>query len=72
MNPLKTFYDNKSQREAVKAFMLECLNEEAVERVMNRKDTASLADARDVVEKTFIKLKEVYGITPKPIHPSSR
>ena len=69
---LKTFYDNEIQREAVKEFMLECLNELAVERVMKREDTLSLADAKDVVVKTFIRLREIYGDKPKPSTPSSR
>lgn len=71
-NTLKTFYDNETQREAVKEFMLECLNEEAVNRVMKREDTKSLADAREVVLQTFIKLKEIYGEKPKPSISSSR
>lgn len=69
---LKTFYENDIQREAVKEFMIECLNELAIERVMQRKETASLADAKDVVEQTFIKLREIYGDKPKPNISSSR
>jgi hypothetical protein len=66
MNPaLKVFYDNENQREAVKEFMIQCLQELAVERVFERKDTGSIADAKDVVEHTFIRLSEIYGETPK-------
>lgn len=73
MNPnLKTFHDNENQREAVKDFILDYLKELAVERVMNREDTSSLADAKEVVEQSFIKLKELYGLKPKPIIPNSR
>lgn len=71
-NALKNFYENEPQREAVRAFLIACLEEEAVERVMNRKDTNSLADANEVINKTFIKLKEAYGESPKPSFPSSR
>lgn len=73
MNPiLKTFYDNENQRETVKEFMLECLNQLAIQRVMKRESTLSLADAKEVVEQSFIRLKEIYGETPKPIISSSR
>lgn len=73
MNPhLKTFYDNENQRESVKEFMIQCLHELAVERVMKREDTTSLADAHDVVENTFIRLREIYGEKPKPNISSSR
>lgn len=73
MNPhLKTFYDNENQRESVKEFMIQCLHELAVERVMKREDTTSLADAQDVVENTFIRLREIYGEKPKPNISSSR
>jgi hypothetical protein len=73
MNPtLKVFYDNDVQREAVKEFMIECLKELAVERVLNRKDVASIADAKDVVEHTFTRLREIYGNAPKPVNSNSR
>lgn len=72
MNPLKLFYENEAQREAVREFMLQCLNKIAIERVMNRKDTNSLADAKDVVESLFIILKETYSDVPKPTVSSSR
>ena len=72
MNALKQFYDNETQREAFKAFMIECLNELAIERVMKRQDISGIADAKVLVDKTFIKLKEIYGEKPKPIIKSSR
>lgn len=72
IHALKTFQDNEVEREAVKEFMIECLNELAVDRVMKREDTASLADTKEVVEKLFIRLREVYGNNPKPVHQNSR
>jgi hypothetical protein len=73
MNPiLKTFYDNENQREAVREFIFECLNELAIKRVMARESTLSLADAKEVVEQSFIRLREIYGEKPKPNISSSR
>lgn len=72
MNPLKIFYDNEITREAVKEFQIECLNELAVKRVMNREDTASLADAKEVVEYTFTRLREIYQNEQKRNPSSSR
>jgi hypothetical protein len=72
MNPLKIFYDNEIAREAFKEFQLECLNEMAIKRVMARESTLSLADAKEVVEQSFIRLREIYGEKPKPNISSSR
>lgn len=69
---LRTFYENETEREAVKEFLIECLEEVAVKRVMSRENTTSLADAKDVVEETFIKLSELFGKKPKPNVQSSR
>ncbi len=72
MNNLKVFHDNEVLREAVKEFMFECLKEIAVERVMKRENTVAIADAKEVIEKAFIKLEELYGEKPKPSISSSR
>ena len=72
MNHLRPFYENENQREAVRGFLIECLKEMAVERVMKREETGDIADAKEAIEEAFIKLKELYGEAPKPSHPSSR
>ena len=72
MNHLRPFYENENQREAVRAFLHDCLKEMAVERVMQREATGDIADAKEVIDEAFIKLKELYEADPKPSHPSSR
>ncbi len=69
---LKAFYDNEIQREAVKDFIVKQLHVMAVQKVMKREDTSGLADAKDVVEQTFIRLDEIYGNKPKPSVSNSR
>jgi hypothetical protein len=72
MSNLKQFYDNETQREEVKAFMILCLQEMAVERTFAGEDVYGIKEARDLVEKTFDKLAELYGTIPKVISPNSR
>ncbi len=73
MNPtLKSFQDHEAMREAVKDFMMGCVNELAIEKVMKRENTESIADAKEIIEKAFIKLKELYATAPKPKRPNSR
>lgn len=72
-NPiLKQFYDNPNQVEAVKDFLIKQLHVMAVQKVMKREDTSGIADAKEVVEQSFIRLKEIYGETPKPNISNSR
>ena len=72
MNNLKIFYDNEIQREAVLSYLKTFLKEIAIERVMERKNTDSIADANEIIDKAFIRLKEVYGEVPRPNIQSSR
>ena len=69
---LRQFYNDEHTRLAVQAFLVEVLAQEAIQRVMERKDVSHLADANDIIEKAFIKLKETFGEEPKPSHTSSR
>ena len=70
MNPLKQLQENTVMREAVKAYMLETLRELAVERVFTKESTEGIYEAQEVVEKTFDKLQEEFGVK-KPIVPES-
>jgi hypothetical protein len=58
---LNTFQNEPHTREAVKEFMFAQLDKVALERVYERGDTQSIADAKEVIENVFIELKELYG-----------
>ena len=65
MNQLNLFYQNESEREAVKAFFIQTLEELAVERVFDKQSVAGIYEARKVVSKVFDKLEEKYGTPVK-------
>lgn len=72
MNPLLLFYNNETQREAVRNFMVETLAEMAVEKAFEGTDTKGMQEARECINKMFDKLEELYGIIEKPKEINSR
>jgi hypothetical protein len=72
MQNLKQFYDNETQREEVKAFMVMCLEEMAVDKTFAGDDVTGIKEARDLIDKTFDKLAELYGTIPKITSTNSR
>lgn len=72
MNPLALFYRNESERDAVKAFLISCLGELAVERTFDKKDVSGIADAKDVIESAFNKLEEQFAEKKPPLASNSR
>ena len=75
MNPtsqLSQFYDNEPQRDAVKVFMIEVLKMIAVERAFEGEPVTGIQEARELVDKTFNKLEELYRKVEKPVSLSSR
>lgn len=63
---LKEFHADKHTQADLKAFMFQVLDEEALERVYKGQDTASLKEARKLIEKSFKKLDELFTPKPKP------
>lgn len=64
MNPhLKAFFDDKAAQLAWAEFILEEMNTEALRRVYNGEDTKALKEARDIIDKSFKSLNELF--TPK-------
>ena len=62
MNPLQSFYNNETQREAVKEFMIACLKELAVEKTFAGENTNGIKEAREIVDNMFDKLEAEYGV----------
>lgn len=61
MDNLNRFYQDENLREDVKTFFLEELDRVALERVYENKETKGIADAKEVIEKSFVELQERYG-----------
>ena len=72
MQILHQFYANKVQREAVQAFMIECLGKIAVERTFRGEDVSGIKDARELVDRTFDELQLLYDTEPKPLYNNSK
>jgi len=58
---LNRFYNDEYTREDVKSYFLETLDMVALERVYEGEDTKGIADAKEVIEKAFVDLGDVYG-----------
>lgn len=55
------FQNDAHTRETVREFMLAQLDKTALEYVYEQKDTKPIAEAKKVIEQTFIELKELYS-----------
>lgn len=60
MNPLVIFYRDETMRNTVKEFMVAQLEQMAIDRTFNKEDVVGIAEAKELVDKTFSKLKELY------------
>jgi hypothetical protein len=72
MHILNQFHQNKVEREAVQAFMVQCLEKIAVERVFRGEDVSGIKDARELVDRTFDELQLLYGEQPKVLYNNSK
>ncbi len=72
MEPLQLFYNNENEREAVKAFMIKVLRELSADAALEGEDTKGFKEAKDMVDKMFDKLDELYGIIKEPANQNSR
>ena len=61
MYPLKTFYDNTAEREAVRAFFVEQLRELAADLALEGCSVEGIKDANTCIVRSFDKLDELYG-----------
>lgn len=61
VDPLKIFYDDETTRKAVRAFMLSVVDEQLLETAYNGKDVSGYKEAREVIDGTFNKLRNLYA-----------
>lgn len=71
-NKLKAFYGDKAMMESVYGFFLAHLDKMALQRVMERKDTAAIPDAKEVIDNAILELDALFGIKKEKKPKSSR
>lgn len=62
MDRLQQFYLDEATRDDVKNFMMNVLEEVAVERVFGGKNVVGILEAKELIEKSFSKLEEIYKV----------
>lgn len=72
MDFLRTFNGDVHTKEALKEFIFDCINEEALDKMFKREDVTHIADARELIEKAFDKLNTIYGIPTKQTTPTNQ
>jgi len=60
MDRLEQFYKDTGMREAVKAFFIESLKEDAIDRVLTGEDTTGIHQAHGFIKAAFHKLDAQY------------
>lgn len=70
MQILHQFYANKVEKDAVQAFMIECLEKIAVEKTFAGEDTTGIKDARELIDRMFNELETTYGEVKKVVYNS--
>jgi hypothetical protein len=64
---LKRFFNDKDAMRAWAEFILQTMKDEANERVFKTgKSTESLKEAQAIIDKSFIKLAQMFTPKPKP------
>jgi len=66
---LRQFNGDFNTKEALKAFIIDVINQEAIEKMYKREDVSHIADATELIEKAFDKLETTYGIQTKQTLP---
>lgn len=65
METVKRFINDKTTVQDVQEAIIKILEEEIVESAYSGKDVAPIAQAKHVIAKSFLKLKQEYGIPEK-------
>lgn len=69
---LKSFHGNVSQRETLKAFMVQVLKDIAVEKTFAGEPVTGIKEASELITRMFDKLDEEYAVDPEPDIPNSQ
>lgn len=59
---LKDFYLNEAMRNDVKAYLIDFLKVQAIEKTFNREPTEHIAEAKEVLDKAFENLEILFTL----------
>lgn len=69
---LQLFWQDEHTRDAVKAFQIAMLEEDAIKRVFKEEDVSGLPEAKKLIEASFKRLDEVFKQKDKPVSSNNR
>jgi len=69
MKSLQEFYNDKDTKENVKMYLIEFLEGIAIKKAFAREDIAGVAEAKELIEKAFDNLDNLFSPKPKKIEP---
>ena len=58
---LKDFFLNETMRNEVKAYLIDFLREQAIEKAFAKEDTSAIAEAKEVLDKAFENLEVLFA-----------
>lgn len=70
MDRLHKLYQDTATLEEFKSLFLSVLEQETIARAFNRKDIGGIADAKELLDKVFDKLDELYKPKKQRVQPS--
>lgn len=65
MDLLRAFTGDVNTKEALKDFIFDVINREALLKMYAKEDVTHIADAKELIDKAFEELDEVYGLKEK-------
>jgi len=66
---LRDFYQDTETKDNVRNYLIDYLEEEAIKKVFGREDVSAVADAKEIIDKAFFHLEELFDKEPKKNEP---
>lgn len=63
---LKDFYLNEVMRDDVKAYLIDYLKMQAIEKSFKREDTSAIAEAKEILDNAFDNLEIMFAPQSEP------
>lgn len=62
MDKLKSFYEDKVTKETLLEFLVDYMNQYALDKMYKREDVSGIANAKEIIDSAFEQLDILYGI----------
>jgi hypothetical protein len=72
MDRLQQLHNDKATTDLFKEFFVGVLEEETIKRVFAKKDITGIAEARELLDKVFNRLDDIYKVEKKRVQPNSK